>query len=352
MNTQISIHGTDFYINGNPTYQGRYHKNRRIEGLLFNSRMVQAIFDDENPHTRHLWRYPDTQLWDPDRNTNEFCQSLPIYHQYGLLAVTVGLQGGGPIYSPDIYTTYLNSTFGWDGTLKTPYLNRLYKVLRSADQIGMVVIINYFYGQQSRRFESEKAIKKATEGITAWILEKGFRNVLVDIFNEIQQGTGLLQSRRIHELIDIVKSTSQNGNRLLVGTSIHPFNPYPPGQWSQIVDMFIPHGNNSPGNKLREEIRAIKQSTLYQQKPKPILINEDSIDTPNLDIAVDEGASWGFYSQGFGSHYRDFRWDWTFHDREKQIEKLSGYQTPPINWGINTDFKKMFFNRVKTITGI
>ncbi len=352
MRTTISIHGTDFLINGKPTYSGRVHQNRRIEGLLLNSRMVQAIFDDENPDTRIFWAYPDTKVWDPDRNTREFCQELSTYKQNGLLAVTVGLQGGGPIYTPEVYNHYINSAFEWDGSLKTPYMDRLYQVLNSADELGMVVILNYFYKQQGKRFHNENAIKKATLGITRWILEHGFQNVLVDIFNEIQPGPGLFESERIHELIEIVQNTTLNGKKLLVGTSIHPDNPFPPGKWSRITDLFIPHGNNSPGEKLRTEIRALKNTETYQYKPRPILINEDSIDIPNLDVAVDEGASWGFYTQGFGSQYRDFRWNWTYHEREESFEKLSGYQTPPINWGINTDFKKMFFKRVRVITGI
>jgi hypothetical protein len=215
----------------------------------------------------------------------------------------------------------------------------------------MVVILNYFYWQQSRRFRDEGAVRRTTQEATNWILEHGFQNVLVDLNNEVQRGPSLLESDRIHELIEIVQNTRYKGRKLLVGTSIHPSAPFPPGKWSQVVDFFIPHANNSPGEKLRAEIRTLKNSETYRIKPRPILINEDSIDIPNLDVAVDEGASWGFYSQGFGSQYRDYRWDWTFHNREESFEKLSGYQTPPINWGINTDFKKMFFNRVKTITG-
>ena len=74
----MSIQGTDFHINGKITYEGRVHEGRRVAGLLFNSRMVQAIFDDENPRTMVNWVYPDTHLWDQDRNTDEFCEALPI----------------------------------------------------------------------------------------------------------------------------------------------------------------------------------------------------------------------------------------------------------------------------------
>ncbi len=43
--TRVSIVGEDFHINGQPTYAGRSWNGHRIEGLLLNSRMVQATFD-------------------------------------------------------------------------------------------------------------------------------------------------------------------------------------------------------------------------------------------------------------------------------------------------------------------
>src|SRR5690606_2863843 len=58
--TVVSIVGDQFYINGRPTYEGQGWSGHRIEGLLFNARMVQGIFDDLNPETRHLWVHPDT----------------------------------------------------------------------------------------------------------------------------------------------------------------------------------------------------------------------------------------------------------------------------------------------------
>jgi hypothetical protein len=59
--TAVAIHGARFFINGQPTYKDRTWKGQKIEGLLLNSRMVQAIFDDLNPDTVHLWKYPDTK---------------------------------------------------------------------------------------------------------------------------------------------------------------------------------------------------------------------------------------------------------------------------------------------------
>lgn len=50
-NTTLTIVGDQFHINGQPTYAGRNWQGHLIEGLLFNSRMVQGIFDDLNPET-------------------------------------------------------------------------------------------------------------------------------------------------------------------------------------------------------------------------------------------------------------------------------------------------------------
>ena len=69
---------------------------RTIEGLLLNSRMIQATFDDENPETVHRWAYPDSRTWDTARNVAEFIEALPIYRDHGLLAVTLNFQGGSP----------------------------------------------------------------------------------------------------------------------------------------------------------------------------------------------------------------------------------------------------------------
>ena len=37
--------------------------------------------------------------------------------------------------------------------------------------------------------------------------------------------------------------------------------------------------------------------------------------------------------------------------REDRIEALTGFQTPPVNWTINTARKRAFFGRIAEITG-
>jgi hypothetical protein len=51
----VSILQDQFLINGKPTYKGRTFADKKIEGLLLNARMVQGIFDDQNPATSGRW---------------------------------------------------------------------------------------------------------------------------------------------------------------------------------------------------------------------------------------------------------------------------------------------------------
>ena len=89
----------------------------------------------------------------------------------------------------------------------------------------------------------------------------------------------------------------------------------------------------------------------YQRNPKPILINEDSPGIPNFEVACRHGVSWGYYDQGYGAAWKwDAYVDYEHKPRETHYEDLSGFQTPPINWTINTDHKRAFFQKVAEIT--
>ncbi len=353
MKTEVAIDGTRFLINGRPTYEGRTWRERPIEGLLLNSRMVQAVFDDENPETRKLWAYPDTGEWEPDRNTDEFCAALPTYRAHGLLAVTVGLQGGGSNYRPEVYGSYLNTAYRPDGSLKEPYFDRLLRILRAADEVGMVVIVNYFYVRQAPRIPDDEVIFDIARRVSRWLLETGHRNVLVDVANESADWwkRAIFTPAHVHRLIEAAQSETLDGRRLLVGSSSGGgMEQYARGQWLAMEDFSMPHGNGRTPPELREKIRRLRAEPEYRERPRPVCVNEDSVFVENLEAAAEEGASWGFYCQGYGSDYRD-RMDWTAHDREESYEELSGYQTLPVNWGINTPIKRAFFQKVKEITG-
>lgn len=146
--TSVSIVGTDFHINGKPTYEGRTWNGHRVEGLLLNTRLVQAIYDDLNPETVQRWAYQDTGKWDAERNVSEFIAAMPEWKKHGLLAIATNLQGG----SPEGYSRaqgWDTGAFDPDGGLRPDFMKRMKRVLDAADENGMVVILGYFYFGQS-----------------------------------------------------------------------------------------------------------------------------------------------------------------------------------------------------------
>jgi hypothetical protein len=158
--TIVSIDGQSFLINGKPTYAGREYRGMKIQGLFLNARLVQGIFDDLNPETRDLWRYPDTGRWDARRNTRELAAAMPEWRRQGLIAFTINLQGGSPQgYSKD--QPWENSAFTREGDLRPDDLERLATILDRADELGMVVILGYFYFGQEPRFADEATVIKA-----------------------------------------------------------------------------------------------------------------------------------------------------------------------------------------------
>jgi hypothetical protein len=334
--TTVEIRGDEFWINGKPTYAGRRFGGKKIQGLLMNSRMIQGIFDDENPETIVRWKYPDTGKWDPERNTREFLDAMPVWRQHGLLCFVIGLQGG----SPEGYSKsqpWLNSAFRPDGTMKPAYLSRLERILDKADELGMVAMVNYFYFGQDERLEGERAVSRAAENATSWILEKGYRNVVVDVVNESDNRAyqqQILQAPRVHELIGLVKSITGGGRRLLVSTSYNGGS-IPKPNVVRESDFVLMHGNGVKDPlRIAEMVRLARQVEGYT--PKPVVFNEDDhfdFDKPvnNMLQAVSEYASWGYFDPG-RNDYSD------------------GYQSVPVNWGLNNERKRAFFSLLRQVT--
>jgi hypothetical protein len=339
--TAVSIHADRFFINGRPTYEGRAYQGMKIEGLLMNSRMVQGVFDDLNAETRPRWNYPDTGKWEPERNTREFIAAMPEWRKHGLLSFTINFQGGSPQgYSQD--QPWHNSAFDADGTLRRDYLSRMERILDKADEIGMVAIVGYFYFGQDQRLRDEEAVIRATRGATRWLLQKGYRNVLVEIANECDNrkyDQPIIKKDRIHELINLTKSITHNGQRggrrLLAGASFNGGS-IPSSNVVAASDFLLLHGNGvkDPG-RIAQMVEETRRVPGY--RTMPILFNEDDhfdFDKPvnNMLKAISAYASWGYFDPG-ASDYRD------------------GYQCPPVNWGINTERKRAFFNLLKEVTG-
>jgi hypothetical protein len=343
--TVLGIDGERFTINGAPTYAGRAFRGWPIEGLLLNVRAVQAIFDDLNPETRDQWAYPDTGTWDAERNLSEFLSVLPEWREAGLLAFTVNLQGG----SPEGYSRtqpWENSAFAPTGNLRDAYLERLRRVLDRADELGMAVIVGLFYQGQDERLADEAAVLRAVDGATDWLLDGGWRNVIVEIANECDVPNyehQIIGPFRVRELIERVQSRSHDGRRLLASTSYRGGS-LPYEDVLRVADLVLLHGNGVTDPTVMSWMIERTRMRL-RGRQIPIVVNEDdhfAFDQPtnNFLAAVSNYASWGLFDAGEGSggggarsNYRD------------------GYQLVPVNWSTNTPTKQGFFRLLRDITG-
>lgn len=177
------------------------------------------------------------------------------------------------------------------------------------------------------------------DGCLGWLGKRGYRNVIIEINNEcnVRYDLAILGPERVHELIERARRKQSDGHRFLVSTS-YGGGTIPGEKVVRASDFLLLHGNGvgQPG-KIGEMIRRTRAVAGYS--PKPILFNEDDhfdFEKPenNFVAAIDERASWGYF---------DFRM--------KGEGFANGYQSVPVDWGINSARKRGFFRLLAEITG-
>ena len=345
--TVVTIQGADFLVDGLVANQGRTLDGIPLDGLLLNSRMINGAFDDANTATAHRWAYPDTGVWDAERNTREFLAAMPQWKADGLDAFTVGIQGGSPQgYSEE--QPWDNAGFTPDGRLRDDYRRRVGAILDEADRLGLVVILDIFYHGQDHRLRDEAAIRTAVIEVCEWVLRSGWHHVVIEIANEVNWHThythALLKAERVHELIAHAKSVTHHGLRMLVSTSFLAYPPYITPRVLAEADFVLLHGNGTPyPDRLREMVDEVKGTPGYT--PKPIMFNEDDhfdFDEPHnhMKAALAAGASWGFFDPGSIT---------TNPPRPTLGDYLNGYQAAPINWTVSTETKRAFFDTLRRV---
>ena len=339
--TVVSVDRARFCVNGRPLHDGRVVDGIGLTGLLLNARLVQGIFDDENPATRGQWAYPDGPF-DADRNAREFVAAMPAWRAHGLDGFTICLQGGSPQgYSKE--QPWRNSAFTPDGQLKPAYMSRLEGILDEADRLGMVVILSYFYFGQAGHFADEAAVLRATDAATDWVLQRGYRNVVIELCNEADHGQypPILQPGRVVELMQRVVERSRArldtpAGRLLVSVSLTG-GKVPGDPLVAASDFVLLHGNGvHQSQRIREMVEQVRARRSY--RGQPIVFNEDDhfdFDKPdcNMLTALRAGAGWGYF---------DYRMKGEGH--------ADGFQSVPVDWGINAQRKKAFFGLLKQLT--
>lgn len=310
MNTVLSIQEDRFLINGELTYRDIPDCKSEYHGLLMNSRMIQGVFDDRQEPSR-FHRYG--KQFNPDRNTDELIQALPEWYAYGLRAITVGFQGGGACFTID-NDTVDNNPYSSDGSvLEEAYRNRMKRIIDAADTIGMVVIVSFFYGAQTRFLKDDRAVMRAVKTASNWLRDEGFTNVIIEIANEhditcYQRHPVLYTEQGVVQLIEIAKRESGG---MPVGCS--GTGGYFDVSIAEASDVILIHGNDQSRQKFYNLIQKAKAI----QPIRPIVCNEDSQAISQLGVAFHEGISWGYYNN---------------------MTK----QEPPADWGI-TDGEDQFF---------
>jgi len=322
--TIVSIQGTQFYINNKLTNAGS-----PAAGLLINSKMTQAIFDDENSATVGEWNYPDTHEWNATRNTLEFVSNVTMYSRKGLNAVTVGMQGSNPDSSGKYNQACNSSGFTNMGEINTAWAERLQEVIAATDQERMILIITLFdLTQEGRVSEDDGTIVKAVQAVVQFLVKIGATNVMLDLANSCSTSYThqVLTPNYINTLIKMVQAISH----IPVSTSFPP-GVIPPDSVIETADFLLLHSSGLNGTGLTELIQTVHNTPSYKRNPIPIIINEDSTNVGNLAQAVYAGVSWGYFSPG-QNNYKD------------------GYNSPPIDWAIDTVDKRAFFTEVGLVT--
>ena len=238
-----------------------------------------------------------------------------------------------------------SSGFNPDGSLKPEYIRRLSKIIEETDKLSMVLILGLFYFGQDERIRDEASVKSAVQNSCEWILTSGYENVVIEINNECsvpKYEHEILQPHRVHELIELVKSIKSDSKKLLVGTS-YGGNTIPKNQVVKTSDFILLHGNGVVDpkriSKMVEETRK-----LTEWHDMPILFNEDDHfkfdhELNNFFCAISAFAGWGYFDPGEGAGGNA-----AFGDYQ------NGYQLIPVNWSINTDRKKSYFDYLAAIT--
>jgi hypothetical protein len=255
--------------------------------------------------------------------------ALPNYARYGLKMITIGLQGGGPDPAYPNPQPWIVTAFHPDGSLKPAWMHRLDQVIRAANANGIVVDVSLFYWQQNRKLSSQQAVINGINQVTDWLLAGKYTNVLVEIANECDIPLFYPYLSQ-HVALAIRQVQMRSHGQLKVSASYTGGTLPPPSVVSQ-EDFVELHGNGLTPARITAMINAVQAMPAYQAHPKPIVINEDSNTLTKLDAAVQSHVSWGYYDQG-RNNYRD------------------GFQSPPVDWRIDTPSKMAFFERIKSLT--
>ncbi len=318
--TKLSIKNDKFLINGSLIYSQIENSNPNAWGLLMNARFIQGVFDDKADRARFN-RYG--KVFDPEQNTNDLIEALSKWYQFGLRGFTVGFQGGGPCFTIDNYKIK-NNPFSSDGNeIDSDYLRRMEKIIRAADEIGMVVILSFLYGAQARFLKDDIAIMNGVKKASNWLRDMKFTNVIIEIANEHDVDDFKIHPivHKVEGVVDLIRIAKRESDGIPVGCSGTG------GYFSEKIasesDVILIHGNG----QTRQQFYNLVQKAKHITPVRPIVCTEDSQALSQLGVVSRMQISWGYYNN---------------------MTK----QEPPVNWNITPGEDLFFAYRMAEIIGI
>jgi hypothetical protein len=316
--TRLAIEGERFVINGRMVYSEIPGSRPEAHGLLMNARFIQGIFDDKADRQRYN-RFG--RQFDPERNTDALITALPQWYAYGLRAFTVGFQGGGPCFTVN-NNTIDNNPFGPDGSQLDPaYADRMDRLIRAADELGMIVIVSYFYPGQVRQLQDARAVINAVRTASRFLKDGGYTNVIIEVCNEHDIGKPHPLIYTAEGMVALMEIARNESGGIPVGCS--GTGGFIDEQICKESDVILIHANGLSRQAYYNRIHQVQKWA----PGKPVVCNEDSQAIGNMGVAYRTRTSWGYYNN---------------------ITK----QEPPCDWGITRGEDQFFAYRMAEGIGI
>ena len=285
--TVLTIQGEDFFINGAKTYAEIPGSRTEAHGLLMNARFIQGIFDDKQAPERFN-RFGRTFC--PEQNTDDLIRALPQWYRYGLRAFTVGFQGGGPCFTIS-NETIENNPFGEEGTTLDPaYRDRMHRLILAADELGMVVIVSFFYPGQVKRIRDGRAVMNAVKTASRFLRDGGYTNVIIEVCNEMDVDKNHPIIHEPEGMAVLMEMAREASGGLPVGCSGGGGSSFE--EVTRASDVILIHGNGCSRQAYYNLIERVRK----QNPGKPVVCNEDSQAIGQMKVAYGTHTSWGYYN--------------------------------------------------------
>ena len=286
-NTVLTIQGEDFFINGIKTYAEIKGSRSEAQGLLMNARFIQGVFDDKAAPERFN-RFGRTFC--PERNTDYLIKALPQWHRYGLRAFTVGFQGGGPCFTLS-NDTIENNPFGEEGTTLDPaYRARMHRLILAADQLGMAVIVSFFYPGQVGRIRDGRAVMNAVKTASRFLRDGGYTNVIIEICNEMDVDKSHPIIHQPEGMAVLMEMAREESGGMPVGCSGGGGSCFE--EVTRASDVILIHGNGCSRQGYYNLVERVRR----QNPGRPIVCNEDSQAIGQMKVSFGTHTSWGYYN--------------------------------------------------------